>query len=91
MRNKSSSQRRGSGGGRAYVPHRELVPLLAAWARGGGDLTDIDEAVEHLRSYPQHKRKQVRNLRLLVERAVRDPDLDPAAPEARLQVRAHGR
>ena len=89
MRSKGKGQRGSGGGGRAYVPHREVVPLLAAWARAGNDVTDVDEAVEHLRfAHPQYGRKQVRVVRQLVERALRDPDLNPAAPDTRLQVRA---
>ena len=88
MRSKGKSQRGSGSGGRAYVPHREVVPLLAAWARAGNDVSDVDEAVEHLRSaHPQYARKQVRVVRQLVERALRDPELNPAAPDARLQVR----
>ena len=74
--------------GRAHVPHKEVVPLLAAWVRAGNDVTDVDEAVEHLRSaHAQYGRKQVRVVRQLVERAIKDPSLNPEAPEARLQAR----
>lgn len=84
---RSRGQGQGRGCGRAHVPHRDVVPLLQAWARAGNDVTDVDEAVEHLRSaYSQYGRKQVRVVRQLVERAIRDPSLNPEAPEARLQA-----
>lgn len=87
MRSKDKSQR--GSGGRAHAPDKDVVRLLAAWGRAGNDVTDVDEAVKHLQSKPQYRRQKDFVVKLLVQRAIQHPDLDPNAPEARLQVRCH--
>lgn len=89
MRNKGNKGQRG-GSGRAYVPHKEVVPLLAAWGNAGNDVTEVDDAVQHLRdSYGQFKRKTVSVVRQLVERALKDPALYLKESETRLRVSRH--